>query len=367
MPDPLAQAPERVAGLADSEDVSGRPRAGVALVDGDGQWHAVSPALCGMLGEEAANLVGSAAHRRLFAAQAGLIDACLQERADERPAGAPMAVDLPASGGMRRLAATIEPLAGRAGMAPMFLLRLEEDAANGHPREVLELAHRQQEHLAFGFSHDLRGSLRSIEGFAAQLARQPLDADGRAHLHRIHVAAGQAGRLVDSLVQLSRATTATYDEAPVDLSLLAVWVAAELQDADPQRAAEVSVQPGLATRGDERHLRILLQQLLHNAWKFARAGEPVRIDVTATQHSDAGRMWLTVRDQGRGFDMEYADRILLPFKRLHGPEDGGGHGLGLAIADTVARRHGGCIRMASSTGGGSVFSVELPAVAGSDA
>src|SRR5690606_28463899 len=148
---------------------------------------------------------------------------------------------------------------------------------------------------------------------------------------------------------------------PVDLGLLAEWAAAELHEAEPGREAEWQVQPGLLAQGDETLLRQLMQRLLHNAWTFTSAGEPVRVAIEGERMGD--RLQLRIRDSGSGFDMRYAGKLFTPFHRLHGPEEGGGHGMGLAIAKRIIDRHGGNIRAESAPGQGSTFHLELPAAA----
>ena len=113
--------------------------------------------------------------------------------------------------------------------------------------------------------------------------------------------------------------------------------------------------------GDERLLKLMLAQLMHNAWKFAQPGEPVRIEVTGEIEGNQLRM--AIHDHGIGFDMRYAHKLFEPFQRLHGPEQGGGHGLGLAIAQRIAERHHGRILADSHLDAGSTFVIELPAVA----
>ena len=134
---------------------------------------------------------------------------------------------------------------------------------------------------------------------------------------------------------------------------------AELQDADPHRRAQLQVQPGLFVRGDERLLKLMLAQLLHNAWKFSGDADPIRIEVHGERAGD--RQTLVVRDHGIGFDSRYAHKLFTPLQRLHGPEQGAGHGLGLAIAERILERHGGRITADSRPGDGATFTVELPA------
>lgn len=222
-------------------------------------------------------------------------------------------------------------------------------------------ANQQLRQFAYGVSHDLRGPLRAIDGFATQLERhvaQALDDTGRDYLQRIRDNAGRMSDLIDGLLELSRATSADMRRQQVDLSLLAEWVGAELQDADPQRSARIDVQPDLRARGDERLLKSLFTQLLGNAWKFSAQREQTLIEVRGTVQ--AGGLQLSVRDWGCGFDMAYADKLFEPFQRLHGQAEGGGSGLGLAIAQRIVRRHGGRIWAESEPGVGSVLKVFLP-------
>jgi signal transduction histidine kinase len=221
---------------------------------------------------------------------------------------------------------------------------------------------RQLQMFADTVAHDLRAPLRSIESFAKLLedrASAKLDAAERMHLSRIRAAATRMSGLLAALGELSRAASASMQAAPVDLSLLAEWVLAELQDAEPGRSIEVDVQPGLSVMGDERLLKQLLRALLENAWTFTRGVEHPRIAVRGGPVD--GRLRIAVDDNGRGFDMQYAHKLFQPFQRLHGVAEGAGHGLGLAIARRIAQRHGGNIAASSVEGQGSSFTVELPA------
>lgn len=335
-------------------------RCGMAVLTPEGTWIAVNPALCRLLGEDVAELEATAAHRRLFPDDAERIDAMLAQLAD----GAAMRLGLGVGyrhphGESRQFELDVDRLPTTDGDGAGVLLQLHDVTAAARAKADLDALGLQQQQLAYGISHDLRAALRSIEGFSAQLQQQPLDAQGRDHLARVRASAAHAGGLVDALVSLSRASSAAYAHAPVDLSLLATWVAAELQDADPQRAAEIAVQPGLEAQGDERHLKLLLEHLMRNAWTFTPREARVEIDVSG-QRRDDGRLELCVRDHGSGFDMRYLDKLFVPFRRLHGTDDGGGFGLGLATVQAIARRHGGRAWAQSQPGAGSRFYVELP-------
>jgi len=229
----------------------------------------------------------------------------------------------------------------------------------------LQALREEFEQFTYAVSHDLRAPLRAIDNFAGLLERhlgEGLDPAARDHLDRIRGASSRLGSLIDALLLLSRAGRQELRPQPVDLSLLAEWAVAELQEAEPGRAATVVVQPGLVAHGDEALLRQLLQQLLHNAWKFSAGRERVELEVAG--ETAGGRLLLRVRDHGSGFDMRYGDKLFVPFQRLHGPQEGGGHGIGLAVAARIVARHGGTIRAEARPGAGACFHVDLPATAG---
>ena len=224
----------------------------------------------------------------------------------------------------------------------------------------LDAADKRMQALLHGISHDLRAPLRAIDGFATRLSRQlqpGADVAAIETLARITATNTRMCVLVDGLLELARAGSVELRPMPVDVSLLADWCAAELQDADPGREAVIEVQQGLEVIGDERLLKTLLAQLLRNAWRFSATRPRVQIDVSGTR--DGNGLALVVRDHGIGFEMTYAEKMLEPFQRLHGSDDGAGDGIGLAIADTIVSRHGGHIRAESVPGEGATFHVRL--------
>jgi signal transduction histidine kinase len=225
----------------------------------------------------------------------------------------------------------------------------------------LDATRRQLQLLTDTITHDLRAPLRTIEGFAALVAdsaHERLDERERGQLQRVREAAARMSSLLEALAEFSRATNAPLQPTEVDVSLIAEWVLADLQAAEPARSAQVLVQPGLTARGDERLLRLMLAQLLHNAWKFSAAAAVTRIEVTGERGGGSCRF--SIRDRGIGFDARYAHKLFEPLQRLHGAEEGAGHGLGLAIAQRIATRHGGSIAGVSQIGDGATFTVELP-------
>ena len=337
--------------------------AGLAVLSPQGEWLLANAALAAMTGQAPAALRGRRAHETVFdAGIAAGIASLLAMPADARPsrmalesAPADEAADCPV------WRVSLSPLPGGQGA---LLLQCQD---LGEERRRTQAVARLQEQLAHGLSHELRAPLRSITGFAARLDESGAvrEAD-RPDLERIRAAAARADALVQALLELLRASRQPMRAEAVDVSLLCEWVAAELQDADPGRAAQVQVAPGLWALGDEHWIKVLLHQVFDNAWKFSSDSGQVRITVEGAQEGD--RLRLSVSDQGRGFDMRYADKLFLPFQRLHGSNQGGGHGLGLAIARQVVERHGGRIHARSQPGQGSTLFIELPAASpGADA
>lgn len=228
---------------------------------------------------------------------------------------------------------------------------------------ALDSLRTQQEVLAAGISHDLRAPLRAIGSYSGLIAEhhsEGLSGQGRDYLQRIREAAERMDGLIDGLLQLSHATRARLRMQPVDLCLLAEWSLAELGDAIPGMVIEATVQPDLVATGDERQLKQVFDRLLLNACRFSGGDDgPVRIEVSGER--EGGRLHVHVRDHGIGFDMRYAGRMFEPFQRLHPQEQGGGHGLGLAVAQVIVERHGGRLWAESEPGNGSVFHFDLPA------
>jgi len=207
----------------------------------------------------------------------------------------------------------------------------------------LEASTRELDAFAYSVSHDLRAPLRSLAGFSEVLLEDyadVIDEVGRGYLQRIEANAGRMARMIDDLLDLSRATRVELRRQQVDLSAVAHDVVAELRDADPTREIEVSVADGLSAGGDPHLIRLVLRNLLGNAWKFTARREPAVIEVT---RADPDGKVLVVRDNGAGFDMRYAAKLFDPFQRLHANADFEGTGIGLAIVHRIVQRHGGRI------------------------
>ncbi len=163
--------------------------------------------------------------------------------------------------------------------------------------------------------------------------------------------------LLTALGELSRAASAAMQSAPVDLGLLAEWVLAELQDADPAHEVAIDVQPGLHVVGDERLLKQMLHALLENAWKFTRGRSGACIRVSGERVG--GRLHVRIEDTGRGFDMQYAHKLFAPFQRLHHADEFEGTGIGLATVRKIVERYGGRVWIESAPGAGTTVHFTL--------
>lgn len=220
----------------------------------------------------------------------------------------------------------------------------------------LEVANHELEAFSYSVSHDLRAPLRSINGFSELLQEgygHLLDSTGQGYLDRVKVAATRMGRLIDDLLNLSRIARQSLSRAQVDVSRLAGEIVEELRGAQPEREVEVVIEPGLAANADPGLARIVLDNLIGNAWKFTSRTQRARIAIGAATLD--GHPAFAVRDNGAGFDPAYADRLFAPFQRLHSERDYPGSGIGLAIVQRILRRHGGEVTAEGAPGSGATF------------
>ena len=215
-------------------------------------------------------------------------------------------------------------------------------AANAALTAELAAVNQELEAFAYSVSHDLRAPLRSIDGFSLALEEEygpVLTGSGQDYLQRVRGAAQRMTTLIDGLLSLSRLGRAELRPADVDLTVLADAVAAELQAANSGRTVTFVRPESLAARGDPRLVRVVLENLLGNAWKFTSRREAARVELGVTQ--DNGKPAYYVRDNGAGFDMTYSQRLFGAFQRLHKPADYPGTGMGLATVKRIVNRHGG--------------------------
>ena len=220
----------------------------------------------------------------------------------------------------------------------------------------LERANRELESFSYSVSHDLRAPLRHMDGFSKALLEDygdRLDADGKNHLVRIRAGAQRMGRLIDDLLQLADVGRGELERRSVNLSVLAQLIAAELRQEEPEREVTFRIAEGVRAEGDSRLLRVALENLLGNAWKYTGKREGAVIEF-GVEERDGEPVYL-VRDNGVGFDMAYADKLFQPFQRLHRAEEFEGTGIGLATVRRVVERHGGSIRAEGTVGSGASF------------
>ncbi len=232
--------------------------------------------------------------------------------------------------------------------------RIEEELLKA--KAATDASNRELEAFSYSVSHDLRAPLRSIDGFSQALLEDyadRLDEPGRAHLARVRAATVRMGGLIDDLLQLSRITRAEMVRETVNLSVLAESVMGDLQRTEPARRVEITVQPGLQAEGDPDLLRIVLVNLLSNAWKFTGRQPAARIELGA--RGNGGERAFFVRDNGVGFDMAYAPKLFGAFQRLHAQGEFPGTGIGLATVQRIVNRHGGRVWAEAAVDQGSTF------------
>ncbi len=228
----------------------------------------------------------------------------------------------------------------------------------------LKAANQELEAFVYSVSHDLRAPLRSIDGFSQALLDdygERLDEEGQEFLRRVRGAAQRMAQLIDDLLYLSRITRGEIIRKPVDLSGLAELVVQELRQNDPLRQVEVVVQPGVIAEGDARLLRVVLENLFDNAWKFTGHCDQGRIEFGIEKgvfFEDTGTFMESayyVRDNGAGFDPAYADKLFGVFQRLHRADEFPGTGIGLATVQRIIHRHGGQVWANGEAGKGAAF------------
>ena len=220
----------------------------------------------------------------------------------------------------------------------------------------LEAANKELESFSYSVSHDLRAPIRSIDGFSAILQQDYadlLDERGRDCLNRVRAAAQRMFGLLDAMLTLSRVTREEMRREVVDLSALARSVASDLHRTQAERTVEFSVAPGLVAIGDASLIRVVLENLLGNAWKFTSRQPHARIEFGVSD--EPGSQGYFVRDNGAGFDMTYVNRLFGAFQRLHTVDDFPGTGIGLPTVQRIVHRHGGRVWAEGRVGGGATF------------
>jgi PAS domain S-box-containing protein len=225
----------------------------------------------------------------------------------------------------------------------------------------LAAANKELEAFSYSVSHDLRAPLRTADGFSRALMEDypdKLDERGKDYLRRIRAATQRMGQLVDDLLNLSMTMRKEMRREQIDLSEVAHSIAGELKKTQPERLVELVIKDGVLAHGDPSLLREVLENLLRNAWKFTGKQDQARIEFGET--SEGVERVYFVRDDGVGFDMKYAERLFVPFQRLHSIDEFPGNGVGLALVSRIIDRHGGRVWAEGEVEKGATFYFTLP-------
>lgn len=226
----------------------------------------------------------------------------------------------------------------------------------------LQAANKELEAFSYSVSHDLRTPLRSIDAFGKLLEEEygaQLDETGRGYLDLILSGTRRMNELIDDLIEFSRVTGTSLEHMEVELSAVVENIARTIERTAPERHVEWRITPGLKASADPRLMRIVLENLLGNAWKFTGKSEKARIEFGAMQQGNQTVYF--VRDNGAGFDMEFYAKLFGVFQRLHSEREFSGTGIGLAIVQRIIARHGGRIWAEGAVGKGATFYFTLPA------
>ena len=230
-------------------------------------------------------------------------------------------------------------------------------------QKALEAANKELEAFSYSVSHDLRSPLRAIDGFSSAIFEdynELLDEEGKANLQRIRKNAQRMAALIDDLLQLSRVTRQQLHKEPISLSLLAQDVIQKYKYENPERIVDIKIDDEMNVEGDAGLLRIALDNLISNAWKYTARNESARIVLHKVKKN--GSPTFCIEDNGVGFDMRYVDKLFGAFQRLHSPEEFSGNGIGLATVARIITRHGGTIWAEGAPDNGAKFYFTLESV-----
>ncbi len=251
---------------------------------------------------------------------------------------------------------------------------LLEEKVRQRTRE-LELVNQELESFAYSVSHDLRAPLRGIDGFSQVLLEKyagQLDDQGMEYLNRVRQASQRMGNLIDDILGLSRISRVNIKMERVDLAALGREIIESLQEKEPERKVNFSAPEELLVTGDTSLLRVMMQNLLENAWKYSATRKLAEIEIGYREegkddngheengNEENGHVTVYVRDNGVGFSMKYHDKLFMPFQRLHTQDEFQGTGIGLATVQRIVYRHSGSIHAESKENGGADFIFKLP-------
>jgi PAS domain S-box-containing protein len=254
---------------------------------------------------------------------------------------------------------SLSPLETESG--PLVSSTIRDVSERRKMESALKIANQELESFSYSVAHDLRAPLRGIAGFAQILLADhaaKLDAEGKDCLQEIRVNSDQMSNLIDALLSLSRVTRSQLRLEPVDVTGLAKSVANDIARSDPARQVEIVIEPGLSANMDLVLARTLITNLIANAWKFTTRVPQPRIEI-GTTGSDGARA-IFVRDNGAGFNKDFASKLFAPFQRLHTAREFPGTGIGLATVQRIVHRHGGRVWAEGSVNAGATFYFRIP-------
>lgn len=340
---------------------------GIGITD-EGEVVDVNAQLAEMLGYQASDLVGRrgidfvapesrdmVAQRMQSGAEEPYEYLALKENGQKFPVEV-RARHLPFNGRTLRVAAIRDITERKQFEERMRSLNDELERRVQERTSELQIVNRELEAFAYSVSHDLRAPLRGINGFSQALLEDYhdlLDEKGKNYLSRVRAASERMGQLIDNLLDLSRITRLQMRRQNVNLSTMAEEIAQETQEADRSRDVKFIIKPNMNTNGDPTMLRVALDNLFENAWKFTAKHPQATIEFGEKDLD--GRRVFFVRDDGAGFDMKYMDKLFAPFQRLHNVTEYPGTGIGLATVQRIVHRHGGTVWAEAEVGKGATF------------
>lgn len=261
------------------------------------------------------------------------------------------------AGGVK-LATMIVSLGTAIALVPMMprILTIPTPSELLHANNELTAVNKELEAFSYSVSHDLRAPLRGIDGFSQALLEDytdKLDENGKDYLNRVRASALQMSQLIDDLLALSRVTRSEIKAESLDLSSLAQDVADDLDKDQKKRNVKFTIEAGMIALGDKRLLRVVLYNLISNAWKFTEKSPEATIEFGSTVQD--GKTAYFVRDNGVGFDMRHSGKLFGAFQRLHSVAEFEGTGIGLATVSRIVHRHGGQIWAEAEVDKGATF------------
>lgn len=350
---------------------------GAATVSPRGVILSANPRLGSMTGRTAEELVGAAAHDLVSDAHHGTFTRLLDVGAGDcargeveltGPDGTTIPVQLAVSGfdldgTLTRCLVLSDLTAQRHAGAEVRTLHAELEACVAQRTADLGRANENFEAFTYSVSHDLRAPLRGLSGFSEALLEdygESLDETGRSYARGIQVASERMAALIDGLLRLAQVSRAGLNLKPVNISAEVTAIADRLRSREPDRRVHFSIQDDVWATADSTVIRILLQNLIENAWKFTARRDDATIEF-ATAAADDGAVCCYVRDDGAGFDPAYAGKLFQPFRRLHAAGDFPGAGIGLASVKRIVECHGGRAWAEGTVGEGATFYFTLGA------